>query len=86
MIAILDYGMGNLRSVHKALEKMGFQAVVTQEPTELRKAAGLVVPGVGAYGKAMENLRRLGLVKTISEFIESGKPFLGICLGLQLLR
>jgi len=85
MIAILDYGMGNLRSVHKALEKMGLQAVITQDPTELRKAAGLVVPGVGAYGKAMENLRQLRLVKPISEFIESGKPFLGICLGLQLL-
>jgi glutamine amidotransferase len=85
MIAILDYGMGNLRSVHKALEKMGFQAVITQDPTELRNAAGLVVPGVGAYGKAMENLRQLRLVKPISEFIESGKPFLGICLGLQLL-
>jgi len=85
MIAILDYGMGNLRSVHKALEKMGFRAVITQDPTELRKAAGLVVPGVGAYGKAMENLRQLRLVKPISEFIESGKPFLGICLGLQLL-
>ncbi len=85
MIAILDYGMGNLRSVHKALEKMGFQAVITQDPTELRKAGGLVVPGVGAYGKAMENLQQLGLVKPICEFVESGKPFLGICLGLQLL-
>ena len=85
MIAILDYGMGNLRSVHKALEKMGFPAMVTQDPTELRKAAGLVVPGVGAFGKAMENLQQLGLVKPIVEFVESGKPFLGICLGLQLL-
>jgi glutamine amidotransferase len=85
MIAILDYGMGNLRSVHKALEKMGFPATVTQDPTELREAAGLVVPGVGAFGKAMENLQQLGLVKPIVEFVESGKPFLGICLGLQLL-
>lgn len=85
MIAILDYGMGNLRSVHKALEKMGFQAAVTQDPTELRKAAGLVVPGVGAFGKAMENLQQLGLVEPIVEFVERGKPFLGICLGLQLL-
>ncbi len=85
MIAILDYGMGNLRSVHKALEKKGFQAVITQEPAELKKAAGLVVPGVGAYGKAMENLRRLELIKPICAFIESGRPFLGICLGLQLL-
>ncbi len=85
MIAILDYGMGNLRSVHKAMEKMGFQAVITQDATALEKAEGLIVPGVGAYGRAMENLRQLGLVKPISEFVESGKPFLGICLGLQLL-
>jgi len=85
MIAVLDYGMGNLRSVHKALEKMGFQAAITQDPAELRRAEGLVVPGVGAYGKAMENLRQLRLIKPIREFIESGKPFLGICLGLQLL-
>lgn len=85
MIAIVDYGMGNLRSVHKALERMGFQAIVTQDPSELKKAAGLVVPGVGAFGKAMENLQQLGLVEPIVEFVESGKPFLGICLGLQLL-
>ncbi len=85
MIVILDYGMGNLRSVYKALEKIGFQAVITQDPTALGKAAGLVVPGVGAYGRAMENLRQLGWVKPIREFVESGKPFLGICLGLQLL-
>jgi len=85
MIAIVDYGMGNLRSVHKALERMGFQAMVTQDPSELKKAAGLVVPGVGAFRKAMENLQQLGLVDPIVEFVESGKPFLGICLGLQLL-
>ncbi len=85
MIAIVDYGMGNLCSVHKAFEKMGFQATVTQDPNELRRAAGLVVPGVGAFGKAMENLQQLGLVEPIVEFVERGKPFLGICLGLQLL-
>jgi glutamine amidotransferase len=85
MIAILDYGMGNLRSVHKALERMGFQASITQDPAEVRRAAGLVVPGVGAFGKAMENLQHLGLVEPIVEFVERGKPFLGICLGLQLL-
>ena len=85
MIAIVDYGMGNLRSVHKALERMEFQAMVTQDPSELKKAAGLIVPGVGAFKKAMENLQQLGLVDPIVEFVESGKPFLGICLGLQLL-
>jgi glutamine amidotransferase len=85
MIIIVDYGMGNLRSVHKALERMGFQASVSQNPVDLKKASGLVVPGVGAFRKAMENLKYLGLVNPIIEFIESGKPFLGICLGLQLL-
>jgi glutamine amidotransferase len=85
MIVIVDYGMGNLRSVHKALERMGFQASVTQDPAEVKKAAGLIVPGVGAFKKAMENLQELGLVNPIIEFVESGKPFLGICLGLQLL-
>ncbi|MCJ7492993.1 MAG: imidazole glycerol phosphate synthase subunit HisH [Deltaproteobacteria bacterium] len=85
MIVIVDYGMGNLRSVHKALERVGFQASVTQDPAEVKKAAGLIVPGVGAFKKAMENLQELGLVNPIIEFVESGKPFLGICLGLQLL-
>jgi len=85
MIAIVDYGMGNLRSVHKAFEKAGFPALITQSAEELRKADGLVVPGVGAFKKAMENLENLNLIKPIVEFIEKGKPFLGICLGLQLL-
>jgi len=85
MIVIVDYGMGNLRSVHKALERMGFQASISQDEAEVKKASGLVVPGVGAFRKAMENLQELGLVNPIVEFIASGKPFLGICLGLQLL-
>jgi glutamine amidotransferase len=85
MIAIVDYGMGNLRSVHKGFERVGFPAVVTQDPGSIRKASGLVVPGVGAFKKAMENLTELGLVEPIKEFIASGRPFLGICLGLQLL-
>lgn len=85
MIVIVDYGMGNLRSVHKAFEKVGFPAVVTQDAEMIRKADGLVVPGVGAFAKAMENLKNLNLVSPIVEFIEKGKPFLGICLGLQLL-
>jgi imidazole glycerol-phosphate synthase subunit HisH len=85
MITIVDYGMGNLRSVHKGFERVGFPAVVTQDPGSIRKASGLVVPGVGAFKKAMENLTELGLVDPIKEFIASGRPFLGICLGLQLL-
>jgi len=85
MIAIVDYGMGNLRSVHKGFERTGFQATVTHDPKVIEKAAGLVVPGVGAFKKAMENLGELGLVGPIIKFVESGKPFLGICLGLQLL-
>lgn len=85
MIAIVDYGMGNLRSVHKAFERVGFSAVVTQDREVIRKADGLVVPGVGAFKKAMENLKILKLIDPILEFIAKGKPFLGICLGLQLL-
>jgi glutamine amidotransferase len=85
MITIVDYGMGNLRSVSKAFEKVGFPGVVTQDPSLIGKADGLVLPGVGAFKKAMENLEHLGLVDSIITFIQSGKPFLGICLGLQLL-
>ena len=85
MIAIVDYGMGNLRSVQKALEQVGFPGMLTSDPAVIREAAGLIVPGVGAFKKAMENLEALGLVKPIREFIEGGRPFLGICLGLQML-
>jgi len=85
MIAIVDYGMGNLRSVSKGFEKVGFPAVVTQDPLLIEKADGLVLPGVGAFKKAMENLEHLGFVDPILGFIRSGRPFLGICLGLQLL-
>jgi glutamine amidotransferase len=85
MIVIVDYGMGNLRSVNKGFEKVGFPTVVTQDRESIRKASGLVLPGVGAFKKAMENLTELGLVEPIKEFILSERPFLGICLGLQLL-
>jgi glutamine amidotransferase len=85
VIVIVDYGMGNLRSVHKALERVGSQAMVTQEPSRIRRADGMILPGVGAFKKAMENLEQLRLIDTIQKFIQSGKPFLGICLGLQLL-
>ncbi len=85
MIAIIDYGMGNLRSVQKALEKVGAQTVISQDPMEIQKADKVILPGVGAMLPAMEKLKTLGLISVIKESIESGKPFLGICLGLQLL-
>jgi imidazole glycerol-phosphate synthase subunit HisH len=84
-IGIVDYGMGNRRSVEKALEHVGARASITSDPTELRAADGLVVPGVGAFPRAMENLRRLGLDDLIGERLDDGVPVLGICLGMQLL-
>jgi len=85
MIAIIDYGMGNLRSVQKAMEKNGADAHITQDPELIARADKLVLPGVGAMLPAMEKLQDLGLTDVIRKFIETGKPFLGICLGLQLL-
>jgi glutamine amidotransferase len=83
-IAILDYGMGNRRSVEKALEHIGARATVTSEHAQLRAAAGLIVPGVGAFPRAMGNLRELGLDELLRERIAAGTPVLGICLGMQL--
>ena len=85
MIAIIDYGMGNLRSVWKAFEFVGHKAVVTRDPATIKEADRVVLPGVGAFGDCMANLERFGLVDSIRWTIRSGKPFLGICLGLQLL-
>ncbi len=85
MIAILDYGMGNLRSVSKAFQSQGFQAIVTRDPKEILTADGLVLPGVGAFGDCVSNLNDYGLISPIKDYIASGKPFLGICLGLQVL-
>ncbi len=85
MIAIIDYGMGNLRSVQKALEKVGAQAVITSDKRKILDADKVVLPGVGAIRPAMERLKELGLVDTIKTVVKDGKPFLGICLGLQLL-
>ena len=85
MLAIIDYQMGNLRSVQKGFEKVGHQAVITSDPNELKRATKIVLPGVGAFGDAMAELRRRDLIEPIREAIASGKPFLGICLGLQLL-
>ncbi|TMA79180.1 MAG: imidazole glycerol phosphate synthase subunit HisH, partial [Deltaproteobacteria bacterium] len=84
-IAVIDYEMGNLRSVQKALESVGATAVVTRDPRVIADAAAAVLPGVGAFGVCMENLRRHDLVSPVKDFIASGRPFLGICLGMQLL-
>jgi imidazole glycerol-phosphate synthase subunit HisH len=84
-IAIVDYGMGNRRSVQKALERVGARALISADHDELRTADGLVVPGVGAFPKAMENLHASGLVNAIREHADAGRPLLGICLGMQLL-
>jgi len=85
MIAIVDYGMGNLRSVSKAFQSQEFPAVVTRNPDDILQASGLVLPGVGAFGDCVKNLNEYGLIDPILRFIDSGKPFLGICLGLQVL-
>ncbi len=84
-IAVIDYEMGNLRSVQKALETVGASAVVTRDPKVIADAAAAVLPGVGAFGVCMENLRRHDLIAPVKDFIASGRPFLGICLGMQLL-
>jgi imidazole glycerol-phosphate synthase subunit HisH len=83
-IAVVDYGMGNRRSVEKALEHLGVQASLSSDPQELGSAAGLVVPGVGAFPRAMDNLRELGLDRMLRERVAAGTPVLGICLGMQL--
>ncbi|MFM7072488.1 MAG: imidazole glycerol phosphate synthase subunit HisH, partial [Planctomycetota bacterium] len=85
MIAIIDYQMGNLRSVQKGFERVGFAAEITSDPARLAAADKVVLPGVGAFGDAMAELRNRGLVEPIRDLIAAGKPFLGICLGLQLL-
>ena len=85
MIGIVDYGMGNLSSVSKAVQFLGFDTVISNKKEELINCKGLILPGVGAFADAMKNLNNLNLVSIIKAFIKTGKPFLGICLGLQLL-
>jgi imidazole glycerol-phosphate synthase subunit HisH len=85
MIAIVDYGMGNLRSVQKGFEKVGFDAVVTADPKVVLEADRVVLPGVGAFPDCMRNLEQGGFVEPLLKVIQGGRPFLGICLGLQLL-
>lgn len=84
-ITIVDYQMGNLRSVQKAIEHVGGSAIVTSDPQVIRAAEKLVLPGVGAFGDAMAELQNRGLIEAIQQFIETERPFFGICLGLQLL-
>ena len=85
MIAIVDYGMGNLRSVQKGFEHVGHAATITSDPAVIRSAEKVVLPGVGAFGDCMQELRSRKLVEPVKQAIADGKPFLGICLGLQLL-
>lgn len=85
MIAIIDYDAGNLKSVQKALEHLGQECCITGDPQEILDADKVILPGVGSFGDAMANIRRLGLDEVIHQVVEKGTPFLGICLGLQLL-
>jgi glutamine amidotransferase len=86
VIAVVDYGMGNLRSVERALRSLGASVLVTRDPDGLREADRLVLPGVGAFGVAMERLRSFGLAELLTELVmEERRPFLGICLGMQLV-
>ena len=85
MIGIIDYHLNNLRSVQKAFEKTGVQSFISDQVEELRKATKLVLPGVGAFGQAMENIRTLGMDRLLNDHVASEQPLLGICLGMQLL-
>jgi glutamine amidotransferase len=85
MIAVLDYGIGNLRSAQKALENVGAEAVLTADPAVVESAAGVVLPGVGHVGRCLEALRESGLEEPAKAAIDAGKPFIGICVGMQML-
>jgi glutamine amidotransferase len=84
-IVIIDYGMGNLRNVQKGFERVGFESKLTRSKREIGKASAIVLPGVGAFKDCMENLEKYGLIEPLLRSIEKGKPYLGICLGLQIL-
>lgn len=85
MIAVIDYGMGNLHSVSTAVERLGYGVAVTNDPAEIAAADGVILPGVGAFGDAMRNLAGTGLADCVQRIAAEGKPLLGICLGMQLL-
>ena len=84
-VAIIDYKMSNLHSVEAACNKVGLNSMITSKNSEILSSKIAILPGVGAFGEAMNQIKKLGLDKTIKEFIDSGKQFVGICLGLQLL-
>jgi glutamine amidotransferase len=84
-IVIIDYGMGNLRNVQKGFERIGFEARLTRSKREINHASAIVLPGVGAFKDCMQNLKKFGLIEPLLQSIEKGKPYLGICLGLQIL-
>ncbi len=85
LVAVLDYGIGNLRSAQKGLERVGADARLTADPAVIADAAGVVLPGVGAFGRCAEELRAAGLEPLVHDAVASGRPFLGICIGMQLL-
>ena len=85
MIVIVDYGMGNLRSVQKGLEKVGHAGTISSEPADIRRATKVILPGVGGFPDAMAELHRRKLIEPLREVIDAGTPFLGVCLGMQLL-
>lgn len=85
MISIIDYGAGNLRSVEKALEFLGYEAQISSDPNVIKNSDKVILPGVGAFGDCMNSINNMGFSECIHNIIDSGKPFLGICLGLQLL-
>jgi glutamine amidotransferase len=85
LVAVLDYGIGNLRSAQKSLERVGADARLTADPGLVRDAAGVVLPGVGAFGRCMDELRATGLDEVALAAVDAGRPFLGICVGMQLL-
>ena len=85
MITVVDYGAGNIKSVEHALSHLGYECLVTEDPERIKKSDKVILPGVGAFGSAMERLKSKGLDEALKEAAYSGKPFLGICLGLQLL-
>lgn len=85
MIAIIDYGMGNLGSVKKALTFLGYESVITDSPAQAMSASGLILPGVGAMAHAVQSLRDKGMDRVVFDYVDTGRPFLGICLGMQML-
>ena len=84
-VLVIDYGAGNLRSVTNAFAKLGYEPIITNSGTDIRKAPAVILPGVGAAAEAMENLKNLGLIEPIRQYVAEGRPFFGVCLGLQIL-